>query len=359
MQTYEKQLDFDGHEVYVGLDVHKKSWTISIMVDDIFHKRYSQDANPLTLAKYLSRNFPRGNYHSLYEAGFSGYWIHRDLEKLGIDSKIVSPADVPTTDKECKQKDDRRDSHKLVKALKNGDVEPIYIPEEKTIQDRMLIRTREALVKDLRRSKHRVKSMLYFNGVCIPECFESRSGYWSNKFLTWVEQLDMPEESGTIALQTHLNQVKNNRTQVLYLTRVILQLAKTDRYNDLVILLRTIPGIGVLTAMKILTELETILRFKNLNKLCAYIGLIPMTKSSGEKEVVGDITVRGHDILREAFIESAWMAIRKDPALLLKFRELQRRMEPNQAIVRIAKKLVIRTAYVLRHNEPYEMGLVK
>jgi transposase len=359
MQTYRKQLDFKDYDVYVGLDVHKKSWMVSIIVDDLLHKRYSQDADPLTLVKYLTRNFPQGRYHSLYEAGFSGYWIHRELEKLGIDSKIVSPADVPTTDKERKQKDDKRDSHKLVKALKNGDMEPIYIPEEKTIQDRMLIRTREAIVRDLRRSKSRVKSMLYFNGIRIPECFESRNGYWSNKFLTWVEQLNMPEESGTIALQTHLNQVKNNRTQVLYLTRTILQLAKTDQYNALVMLLKTIPGIGVLTAMKILTELETILRFKNLNKLCSYIGLIPMTKSSGEKEVVGDITLRGHDILREAFIESAWTAIRKDPALLLKFKELRRRMEPNQAIVRIAKKLVIRTAYVLRHKEPYEMGLVK
>jgi len=358
MQTYSKKLDFSEYDVYVGLDVHKKSWTVSIMVDDILHKRYSQDANPLILANYLSKNFPHGRFHSVYEAGFCGYWIQRELEELGIDSKVFSPADVPTTDKERKQKDDGRDSLKLAKALKNGDMEAIHIPKEKTIQDRMLIRTREALVKDLTRSKNRVKSMLYFNGIRIPECFESRNGYWSNKFLAWVEQLNMPEESGTIALQTHLNQVRNNRTQVLYLTKSILQLAKTNRYSDLVTLLRTIPGIGLLTAMKILTELETILRFKNIDKLCAYIGLIPMTKSSGQKEVVGDITVRGHHILREAFIESAWTAIRKDPALLLKYKELVNRMEKNQAIVRIAKKLVIRTAYVLRHNEPYKMSLV-
>lgn len=359
MQTYENQLDFKDYDVYVGLDVHKKSWMVSIMVDDILHKRYSQDADPLTLAKYLARNFPHGKYHSLYEAGFSGYWIHRELEKLGIDSNIVSPADVPTSDKERKQKDDKRDSYKLVKALKNGDMEPIHIPQEKTIQDRMLMRAREALVKDLTRSKHRVKSMLYFNGIRIPESFETRNGYWSHKFLTWVEQLNMPEQTGTIALQTYLNQVRHNRTQALYVTRSILQLAKTDPYRDLVILLRTVPGIGVLTAMKILTELETMMRFKNLNKLCSYIGLIPMTKSSGEKKVVGDITVRGHNILREAFIESAWTAIRKDPALLLKYKELRKRMEANQAIVRIAKKLVIRTAYVLRHHEPYKMGFIK
>lgn len=359
MQTCSDKLDFSEYDVFVGLDVHKKNWMVSIMVDDILHKRYNQNPNPLILANYLAKNFPNGRFHSVYEAGFSGFWIHRELEKLGIDSKVISPADVPTSDKERKQKDDKRDSLKLVKALKNGDMESIYIPKEKTIQDRMLIRVREGLVKDLTRSKNRVKSMLYFNGISIPDCFDNRNGYWSNKFLKWVEEVKMSEETGTIALQAHLNQVRYNRAQVLELTRKIQQLAKTGAYTEGVNLLRTIPGVGILTAMKILTELDTIYRFPSIDKLCAYIGLIPMTKSSGQKEIVGDITVRGHHILRRAFIESAWTAIRKDPALLIKFKELCKKMEPNHAIVRIAKKLVIRTAYVLRHNEPYEIGLVK
>jgi transposase len=359
MRTQTQELDFSNFDIYVGLDVHKNSWMVSIMVDDILHKRYSQDPNPLTLAKYLAKHFPKGRYHSVYEAGFSGYWIHRELEKLGIRSQVVSPADVPTSDKERKQKDDKRDSYKLVKALKNGDMEAIYIPKEKTIQDRLLIRTREALVKDLKRSKSRVRSMLYFNGIHIPESFQTRSGYWSNKFLTWVEQLQMSEESGVMALKAHLNQVRYNRMQVLELTRKIQQLARSEDYKTTVELLQTVPGIGMLTAMKILTELETINRFSNIDKLCAYIGLIPTTKSSGQKEKVGDITPRGHHLLRGAFVESAWTAIRKDPALLIKYKQLCNKMQPNRAIIRIAKKLVIRTAFVLRYNKPYELGHIK
>ena len=118
----------------------------------------------------------------------------------------------------------------MVKALKNGDMEAIYIPQERTIQDRLLIRTREALVKDLKRSKNRVKSMLYFNGISIPEAFHTRSGYWSNRFLTWVEQVEMTEESGAMALKAHLNQVRYNRSQVLELTRKI-QLAYSPTTN--------------------------------------------------------------------------------------------------------------------------------
>ncbi len=68
--------------------------------------------------------------------------------------------------------------------------------------------------------------------------------------------------------------------------------------------------------MIILTELETINRFRNIDKMCGYIGLVPSTKSSGEKERTGDITPRGHNVLRTALIESSWTAIRNDPSLM-------------------------------------------
>jgi len=356
METMEKTLDFKDHQIYVGLDVHKKNWTVSIMVDEIFHKKYSQDPNPLTLLKYLTKHFPNGNYHSVYEAGFCGFWIHRELENLGIRSQVVSPADVPTSDKERKHKDDNRDSFKLVRLLKNQDVEAIYIPKEKIVQDRMLIRTRNALAKDLKRSKNRIKSMLHFNGVFIPSCYVTRSGYWSNKFIKWIETVNLQEDSGTTSLRVHLDQAKYNRAQILEITKQIKQLSETEPYAAKVILLKSMPGIGLLTAMKILTELDQIERFTNNDKLCSYIGFIPSTRSSGETERSGNITPRGHHILREAFIESAWTAIRVDPALMLKYKELCKKMKPNQAITRIAKKLVIRMAYVLKNNEPYKIG---
>ncbi len=359
METKLSKLDFKDHQIYVGLDVHKKNWSVSIMVDDILHKRYSQDANPLTLVKYLTKHFPKGNYHSVYEAGFCGFWIHRELQSLGINSQVVSPADIPTSDKERKQKDDKRDSYKLVKALKNHAMEPIHVPEEKVVQDRMLVRTRNALAKDLKRSKNRIKSMLHFNGIFIPQCFETRSGYWSNKFIKWIETVNLQEESGTTSLRVHLEQAKYNRSQVLEITKQIKQLSKTEPYAAKVNLLTSMPGIGLLTAMKILTELDHIDRFKSNDKLCSYVGFIPSTRSSGDTERIGKITPRGHPVLREAFIESAWTAIRVDPALMLKYKELCKRMKSNQAITRIAKKLVIRMAYVLKNNESYVIGKMK
>jgi transposase len=92
--------------------------------------------------------------------------------------------------------------------------------------------------------------------------------------------------------------------------------------------------------MIILTELETINSFSNLDKMCGYIGLVPSTKSSGEKERTGDITPRGHSVLRSAIIESSWTTIRNDPSIMRSYLAYIKRMDQNKAIVKIAKKLL-------------------
>ena len=91
--------------------------------------------------------------------------------------------------------------------------------------------------------------------------------------------------------------------------------------------------------MKILTEIEDIQRFRSLDQLCGYIGLVPTTKSSGEKENVGEMTNRGNKHLKTTIIECAWSSIHHDPGMSQKYFELIKRMDSNKAIVRIAKKI--------------------
>lgn len=78
----------------------------------------------------------------------------------------------------------------------------------------------------------------------------------------------------------------------------IRELSQSEAYAGQVLLLRSIPGIGSLTAMTILTELEQINRFSNFDQLCSFVGLIPSTNSSGEKENIGELTHRGNNFLR-------------------------------------------------------------
>src|SRR5688500_13166576 len=126
MPMQSNKLDFSGQNVFVGFDVHLKSWKVSVMVGAFHHHTFSQDPSPEILVNYLKKNFPSGNYFSAYEGGFCGFWIHQELQSLGINSIIVNPSDIPTTGKEATQKEDRRDSLKIVKSLRAGLLHAIY-----------------------------------------------------------------------------------------------------------------------------------------------------------------------------------------------------------------------------------------
>ena len=230
---------------------------------------------------------------------------------------------------------------------------PIYIPSVQTQRDRSLLRTRAMLVKDLARYKNRIKSFLYFYGIEIDESFSNPESHWSNRFMLWLSSLEIDGGSGKEALQVLISECKNLRKSILDVTKLIRQLSRTTAYQENVILLKSIPGIGLLTAMIILTELESIDRFNNLDKMCGYIGLIPSTKSSGEKEKTGEITPRGHNVLRTAIIESSWTAIRNDPSLMKSYLLYCKRMESNKAIIKIARKLLSRVRFVLSNKKQY------
>lgn len=359
MQTQSKELNFQGQNIYVGIDTHKNSWNVSIMTEVLTHKTFSQPPKPEVLYAYLQKKFPGATYYSAYEAGFCGFWIHNRLTSLGIKSIVVNPADIPTTNKEIFQKEDARDSRKIARGLVNGSLTPIHTPSMKSIEDRSLVRTRSTLVKDMTRNKNRIKSFLYFYGIEIPDQFAKSQTHWSKRFNLWLENIDGIGNSGKESLQALLNEAKNLRASILDLTKKIRTLSKSDTFKDNETLLRTVPGIGLLTAMTILVELDDIKRFRNNDKLASFVGLVPSTFSSGEKEKIGDITPRCNRTLRSALIESAWVAARIDPALMRSYMEYCKTMEPNKAIIRIARKLLSRIRYVLMNKKPYELSKVK
>jgi len=200
MEAQVKKIDFTNQNIYVGFDAHLKSWKVTVMTEDIVYKTFTQPPNPEVLYNYLKNNFPGGTYHSAYEAGFCGYWIHDKLASFGIKSIVVNPADIPTTDKERVQKEDKRDSRKIARSLSSGNLTPIYIPSIKTQRDRSLLRTRAMLVKDLGRYKNRIKSFLYFYGITIDDSFKNPQSHWSNRFMSWLESIDMGDGSGKEAL---------------------------------------------------------------------------------------------------------------------------------------------------------------
>jgi len=349
--------DFSGQNIYVGMDVHKKSWTVSIFSEHHEHKTFTQPPNAQSLVGYLKRTFPGATYHAVYEAGFCGYWIHDSLHQQGVDSMVVNPADVPTTDKQRRGKNDKIDSRKLGKNLRSHDLQPIYIPGSMQREDRSLLRTRYGMVRKQTRCKNQIASLLAFYGVFLPPEMETKR--WSRRFISWLESVQFEHTSGTIALKTLIEELLHLRKLIAGLTRQITVLSRTYDYAEAVWLLKTIPGISTLTAMILLTEIGDISRFKNLDTLASYAGLIPDTKSSGEEEHITNITMRRNPMLRAILVESSWIVVRKDPALILAFNKLCRRMKKNNAIIHIARKLLNRIRFVLNNRQPYVVAIVE
>jgi transposase len=351
------RLDFTGQPIYIGLDVHKRSWSVSIHSALCEHKTFTQPPEVDILVNYLRRNFPGASYYSVYEAGYSGFWVHDQLREKGVVCTVANPADVPTKDKERRSKRDRIDCRKLARSLRAGEIEGIYVPCRGKLEDRSLVRTRQSMVRKQTRCKNQIKSLLLFYGIPLPEEWAERR--WSGPFVKWLGNLPMERASGEVALRIHLEELKHLRQILARLDREIRALAQGGEYVVQVRLLRTIPGISTLAAMILLVELQEISRFRSLDELASYVGLIRDTHSSGETEHTGNITQRRHAQLRASLVEAAWVAVRKDPALMMAFQESCQRMRKTRAIVKIARKLLNRVRFVLKNQTPYRMGVVQ
>jgi transposase len=349
--------NFDGQTIYVGMDVHKASWNLGIHLNDVYLKNVHQKPNPQMMVDYLHKNFPGAIYKSAYEAGKFGFWIQRQLTNLGVECLVVNPADIPKSQKDSLQKTDPRDARNIGLRLQSGFLKSIHIPDEQQEADRVFFRHRKRIWKDLTRCKNRIKGLLAFTGIDIPEPYDNAS--WSHNFINWLKALDCKAHSRRRALDYQIQQMEFLRKELLSISNEIRKMMREQRYKTNYYLLRTIPGIGPLTAASILVEIGDIKRFSNFCHLNSFIGLLPMEHSSGQSENKMSLTVRKHRQLRSDLVESAWTAKRTDPAMALYFNEQIKRKESKVVIIKIARKLLNRIRYVLVNQQPYEYGIVK
>lgn len=353
-----KQLDFRGTTIYCGVDVHKKNWRVNIQDREFELEDFTQNADAVLLHKHLHRRYPNAAFKIGYEAGFSGFGIQRILSNLGNECMVINAADVPTGDKEKRRKQDKVDARKLCIYLQSRKMSSIYIPESSWEHARTLVRTRERIVNNQTRSKNRIWQLLYFSGLAVPLDYD-QGRYWSRRFIAALGQMDCEgDEHLKTALQLHIKDYLQTRSLLLEATRSVRKLCKDPLYQQNIKLLRSIPGIGEINAAVMLFELQDIKRFKHLDHLCGYAGLVPDTEDSGDTKRIKGITKRSNSYLRVALVESSWSVIRKDPALLMKYKQYCKKMNRNQAIIRIAKHLLARIRYVLLNQKEYVIGVI-
>lgn len=352
--TKVKQLNFTGETIYCGLDVHKTNWKVNLRTQDLDLTGFSQNPDAALLKRHLDKNYPGAEIKVVYEAGFCGFGAQRSLKKLGVDCIVVNAADVPTSDKERKRKDDKRDARKLSREISEGNLEPIYIPTIEMEQYRTLVRQRHRLIQDQSRCKNRIKHMVMFSGLLVLDTQQR----WSKKYVKQLEELTCETPALRMALDLAISEYKQIRDLIKGATLSIRDLSKEPPFDQVQPYLQSIDGIGLINAMVIQTEIQDMHRFKTLDSLRNYAGLVPDIHSSNDKTIIRGVTHRRNEFLREAVIESSWMLIRKDPAMLMKYNEYKKRMNGNKAIIRIGKHLLSRIRHVWINKETYERGIL-
>lgn len=337
-------------QLYIGIDVHKKSWSVNLRTDLFDHKTFSMGPDPSQLIRYVDQHFAGYQVKCCYEACCCGFSAYRELIKKGWEILVVNSPDVPVINKRDLHKSDVVDCRHLCKQLQAGQLRGIYVPDEKQEQLRSLFRQRNNLTMTLRKIKCQIKGELLYYGITLPEQYDNNN--WSKEMLRWLESLAWQYETGRSSLHSKLRQLNFVYYEWLAVSNELRATARNEYKQDYY-LLRSVPGIGPLTAIGILAELGDIGRFKKFDRLSSYVGLIPSVYSSGENIQTRGMTPRSKQLLRSYLIEAAWTAVRRDMVLHEYYRSHSGKPS-NKIIVKVARKLLSRVWYVIKNKKPYQ-----
>lgn len=345
-----KQFIPAGKTVFLGLDLHKREWKITAIVEDEVVFSGSIPADPVIFFKFLER-FGDNPVKVAYEASCFGFWLHDLLLESGIECTVTPPSLLPV-ESGNRVKTDKRDSRKLAYLYSKGMLKQVWVPSPQQLAHRQVIRRRRQLIKDRIRVQNRIKSELCFFGVPLPR----PRGAWSENFKRWLKAFRFEDFYQQQSFNRLLEEYEYFCKLIEEQTCLLKQLAATELYAEQVKLLKTIPGVGLITAMELLLELGDITRFARGEQLAAYVGLTPAQYSSGDNIRMGRITRTGKGSLRGILTEVAWTSIKKDLYLRLVFESFRVRSGKKRAIVAIARRILMRARRMLLDQKPYNLA---
>lgn len=341
-------------KLFIGIDIHKRSWKVHCASDISSGKTFSMNPNPIKLKSFVEQHFNGHEVSTAYEAGCCGYHAHRAFESYGWQSLVVNPADIHRKGKERFTKTDHIDAQIIARELKDGRLQSIHVPDVKREQLRSLFRRRNNLVKNYRKIKSLIKGQLLNQGIDTPCEFDN--SHWSHNFRDWLDNLAFTYLTARMTLDSHMRYFRFVDQELRDVSTELRRYCK-EHYKKDYMLLRSIPGIGGIVACGIICELGDLRRFNSIKHLAGYVGLAPGIHQSGDNLRNTGITRRAHRLMRSYFIEASWQAIRTDPIMQAYYRKhLGKNVK--SIIVKVARKLLSRTLAVIKTEIPYEIGVV-
>ena len=327
---------------YVGLDLGTK-WIYATMIDD--EKKVIKEAKIAVNEEAVGHFFigiPKSSLNVVIEA--CGIWhdLHDYLVERCNVVKVANP--LQTKLNSSGKKTDKLDSKRLAELLKADMICEAYVPSKDAREYREKIRHRQSMVKISVELKNMVYSMLRIKNIKKPAGIED---IFTKKGMKWLKSLDINEIQSCLELFAATKIQIDNAEEHL-----------PNYYKNEVGLLKTMPGVGNITAPVIMSEIVDIKRFESPGALCKYAGLVPRVIQSGDSDRRGRLVKQSSAILRTAMVQCAHGVIRTKHENKLRrfFRDLSHRKKYNTAVAALAHKMLYIMWFMLTNNEEFRDG---
>ncbi len=291
-------------EAFVGIDAAKLRNAVAIAEEGRDGEiRYlgEVDATAESMRRLLAKLASKyERLHCCYEAGPTGYGLHRQITELGHDCIVVAPSLIPRKPSD-RIKTNRRDAMSLARLLRAGELTAVWVPDPAHEAMRGLVRARTAAVETVRVHKQQVGAFLLRHHRIFP-----RKKNWGARYRRWLEQQSFEHAADQIVLQEYIEGVRLAEERLGRLERTIEEFVPSWKLAPIVEALQALRGVDLVVAVTFVVEIGDIRRFESPRQLMGYLGLVPEERSTGETIRRGSITKMGNARLRQLLVESAW-----------------------------------------------------
>jgi transposase len=281
----------------VGLDVHARSVvasTIDELTGELRTRRIGPDAGEVV--EWL-QSLP-APVRVAYEAGPTGYGLARACQAAGIVCLVAAPSRLLRAAAD-RIKNDRRDSERIVRCLRLGELTPVRVPDPAEEAARDLVRAREAARGDLMRARHRLSKLLLRHGRVYD------GSAWTTRHDAWLRRQRLDQPPLRVAYEHAYLAVLQALGRRDALDEAIAELAARSPWASVAGRLACLRGVSTLTAFALAVEIGDWHRFSG-GTIGSFLGLVPSETSSGERRAQGPITKTGNAHARRLLVEAAW-----------------------------------------------------
>ncbi len=270
-------------------------------------------------------------------------WDIYDIVSPLVKRTVVAHAGAVRQIAEARVKTDKKDVERLIRLLIADIVPEVWVPPLEVRELRGMISYRQRLVKTSTMIRNRLQSLIHRHNLILPKGGLTDQAWWEAQKISALEKMQIRQE---LAM---LEELAKHKAEV---DAELGRQSLGEVWGKQAVRLLQLSGFGVVMTMTVLSAIGDITRFESAKKLVGYAGLGAGVHDSGQEHIEKRITKSGRKELRWALVEAAWRAIRISPYWKEQYETYLRQMrKPNQAIVVIARKLLVAVWHVLTKEE--------